>query len=242
MTCKLIDTHFHLDYYKNHKEIYETVNRLEQYTLCMTATPGIYVSCKKIYKETKYVKFALGFHPHQATLSQKDFLDFIRLANKTNYIGEVGLDFTSNDYLPKKQQVSYFEQIVDLCSKENKLLSIHLRKAENEAIEIISKYHPKKCILHWFTGSYAQLDAFTSLNCYFSLNANMVCSKNAKDKLSTIPQNRILIESDGPFTKVHGKKYTPTLLADSYQVVAQNLGLYNITDQIYSNFRQLLER
>ena len=55
---KLIDTHFHLDYYRNHAQLYKTINNLEQYTLCMTNSPGVFVSCKKIYRETKYLKFA----------------------------------------------------------------------------------------------------------------------------------------------------------------------------------------
>ena len=50
---KLIDTHFHLDYYRNHAQLYKTINNLEQYTLCMTNSPGVFVSCKKIYRETK---------------------------------------------------------------------------------------------------------------------------------------------------------------------------------------------
>lgn len=242
MTSKLIDTHFHLDYYKNHKELYETINRLEQYTLCMTTSPGIFVSCQKLYKETKYVKFALGFHPREATLSAKDFSDFIIMANRTNYIGEVGMDFSSDGYLPQMQQIDYFEQIVSICASENKLMSIHLRKSEGEAIEIIKKYHPPKCIVHWFTGSSAQLDALVALNCYFSINTNMMRSKTAKEKLLTIPQNRILIESDGPFTKVDGEKYTPEFLLPAYQTIAQHFSNPDITNQLYTNFKDLLQK
>ena len=60
MIQHLIDTHFHLDYYKEHQKIYDGINERKQYTLCMTNSPGVYISCKRIYPETKYLKFALG--------------------------------------------------------------------------------------------------------------------------------------------------------------------------------------
>ncbi len=240
MTGKLIDTHFHLDYYRNHKELYNTINRLEQYTLCMTNTPGVFVSCKNLYKETKYVKFALGFHPQEKALAAKDFSDFMNLVNRTNYVGEVGMDFSSENYIAKEMQIDYFERIVDVCASKNKLMSVHLRKSEAEAIEIIKRYHPQKCIIHWFTGTAAHLEELVELNCYFSINTNMVRNKSSKSKLLAIPQNRILVESDGPFSKVENKKYSPELLTPVYTVIADFLQTHNLVEQAYLNFKELL--
>lgn len=146
MMTKLIDTHFHLDYYRNHKQVYDLINHLEQYTLCMTNSPGIYVSCRKLYQETEYIKFALGFHPREKSLSANDFSDFITLANQANYIGEVSMDFSSDSYIPKVQQINYFEKIVEICARKNTIMSVHLRKSKNEAIEIIRKYSPKNAL------------------------------------------------------------------------------------------------
>ena len=39
MIQHLIDTHFHLDYYKEHQKIYDGINERKQYTLCMTNSP-----------------------------------------------------------------------------------------------------------------------------------------------------------------------------------------------------------
>lgn len=55
---QLIDTHFHLDYYRNHKYWYDQINKLQQYTLCVTNSPEVYRSCRELYPETKYIKFA----------------------------------------------------------------------------------------------------------------------------------------------------------------------------------------
>ena len=69
----LIDTHFHLDYYKNHEYWYDQINKLQQYTLCVTNSPEVFYSCRKLYPETKYVKFALGYNPQQS--SKVDFFE-----------------------------------------------------------------------------------------------------------------------------------------------------------------------
>ena len=77
MIRNLIDTHFHLDYYKNHEQVYKGINEKKQYTLCMTNSPGIYLSCKRIYPETKYLKFALRFHPQEDSLAENDLNNFM---------------------------------------------------------------------------------------------------------------------------------------------------------------------
>lgn len=240
MMGKLIDTHYHLDYYKNHKELYDAINELKQYTLCVTNSPGVFVSCKKIYEETTYLKFAMGFHPQDSSLSTRDLSDFMTLINTTNYVGEIGMDFSSEQYIPKIKQIDFFERIVDVCSRQNKVMTIHLRKSENEAIEIIRKYSPKKCIIHWFLGTTSQLEELIDLDCYFSVNTNMVRSKGLKDKLLKLPPNRVLVESDGPFTRVNGKKYSPELLEASYTEIADFYESPKFIDQVYSNFKDLL--
>ena len=88
----LIDTHFHLDHYRNYFEIAKTITELEQYTICVTNSPGIFLSCKNLIPETKYLKFAIGFHPQETTLGGREIKDFMRLISSTNYVGEIGLD------------------------------------------------------------------------------------------------------------------------------------------------------
>lgn len=231
----LIDTHFHLDFYKNHKQIYKDINNLQQYTLCMTNTPEIYQECQKLYFNTKYVKFALGFNP-KSNNTRESFTKFINIFKGAEYIGEVGLDFSKQYRFRIEEQKQYFEIIVDLCSSVNKLLSIHIRNAEDSAIEIIKKYKPKKCIIHWFTGNNNQMQQLINLGCYFSINANMINNKN----LLLIPKNKILIESDGPFTQVNGKKYEPKLLKQQYDIISKVLNEPKLEEIVYNNFNNIL--
>ena len=68
----------------------------------------------------------------------------------------------------------------------------------------------------------------------------MVTNEKGKEKLRLIPKTRVLIESDGPFTKIDGKRYTFNNLIKIYELVAQ---YYNEPDSIkivHANFRDVL--
>lgn len=114
----LIDTHFHLDHYKNYLEMARNITELKQYTICVTNSPGVFWTCKNQITETKYLKFAIGFHPQESTLDENDIKDFMRLIMLTNYIGEVGLDYSAKSYMDKQLQLRFL----------NRLWSFALRK------------------------------------------------------------------------------------------------------------------
>lgn len=235
----LIDTHFHLDYYKNYPEIAKNITEQRQYTICVTNSPGVFMSCKKIISETRYLKFAIGFHPRESSLCASDIRDFTRLIRLTNYVGEIGLDYSSKSYMNKQQQLRFFSQVVDICSSENKLMTIHIRKAEEDAITILERYKPNKVIIHWYTGNRANMKKLVDLGCYFSINTNMVNSR-ASEKYHLLPRERLLIESDGPYTKVNNRKYSPLLLKDAYEVIAKFYDNPDLIRDVYENFKRIL--
>lgn len=237
---QLIDTHFHLDFYRDHKYWYEKINELRQYTLCVTNSPGIYHSCKQLYKETKYIKFALGYNPQQSlneTFSRDLFLHEIREAN---YIGEVGLDFSKNYIITRKMQFDAFDFICQICAKQNKLLSVHSRRAERETFDILSKSNVTRAIIHWYTGDIETITRFIDAGYYFSVNASMCATSNGRKIIAKIPSNRMLVESDGPFSKIGKKKYTPIYLPEIYSVIKGVTGLKDLEIVVWENFKHLL--
>lgn len=236
----LIDTHFHLDHYKNYREQAQKITELGQYTICVTNSPGIFNSCKKILPESQYLRHALGFHPQESGLNKNDLYDFMKLLDRTRYVGEIGLDFSRKSNLEFDFQIYAFERIVEKCAAENKIMTVHVRKAEKEAYEILKKYRPQQCIIHWYTGTEEYLQKLISIGCYFSINTNMVQSNKA-EKYKMIPKNRILIESDGPYTKVDGKKYEPSMLLRAYEQVAHFYDNRDLAKHVWSNFKTILE-
>lgn len=236
---KLIDAHFHLDHYRDHLNVFKTINEIEQYTLCMTNSPGVYLSCKKMYPETKYTKFALGAHPCEINKTSI-IQEFKYCIEKSKYIGEVGLDFSKRYIETKQLQIEVFNEIIKLGAKHNKLISIHSRESEDKLIEILQKYKPNKCIIHWFNGNKDQFNELIKLGCYFSVNCNMIGEFKNNDYLKSIPKNKILIESDGPYAKVKGKKFKPEMLKEIYFEVENSLNIKNLDKVVFNNFKEIL--
>lgn len=237
----LIDTHFHLDYYKNHNKLYEEINNLRQYTLCVTNLPEVFESCIDLYKQTKYLKFALGYNPQMIKDTPFNKSSFLRCLNKTKYIGEVGLDF-SNQYLKYKgEQLEIFDYICNIAARQSKILSIHSRKAEKEVLEILKKNNVKSAILHWYTGESELIEEFINIGCYFSINPAMLNRKNGLNIINRIPLNRILIESDGPLGKLDGRKIMPNDIEEIYLRLKEKLLDKRLEETIFNNFKQLLQ-
>ena len=215
---KLIDMHFHLDFYANHRQVYNRINQMEQHTLCVTNQPEIFESCIELYKPTKYVQFGVGFHPQNAGKVSFGKASFLRGLSCTKYVGEVGLDFSKEYLCYKDRQMEIFNYICQVS--RDKIMSIHCRMAEGDIYRILKENNNKKVVMHWYSGDEKWMEKFIELGCFFSINSNMVRSNTGKQIINQIPINRIFVESDGPFTKVLGRKYTVEKLSAIYEELA----------------------
>ena len=82
-------------------------------------------------------------------------------------------------------------------------MTIHSRNAAKETIGLLSKYlSDSKCkiILHWFSGSIADLETGIAKGFYFSINHKMANSEKGKGIINSIPEHLLLTETDAPFT------------------------------------------
>lgn len=228
----LIDTHFHLDCCKNHAQLYEQINREKQYTLCVTNTPQAFEKCINIYPETKYVKFALGYNPQVVAETKFNSFLFMKNLSKTRYIGEVGLDFSPNLVKYKEEQFKVFDFICKVATMNNKVLTVHSRKAEREVLEILKYNQVERAILHWYIGEEELVSKFIEQGCYFSVNNKMINSQKGMNIIRCIPKNRLLIESDMPFANKDKKE-----IETSYERIQTLISV----EQIRRNFKDLLK-
>ena len=74
----------------------------------------------------------------------------------------------------------------------------------------------------------------------FSINSNMVKTTAGCNKINKIPKNKILVESDGPFTKIGKKTFSPELLNSAYEVISNCTSDSNFVDMVNENFRRIL--
>lgn len=207
------DSHVHLDLYKDIDNIIEQINEFKSYTIAVTNLPILYKKALNNIQITKYIRVALGLHPELIHKFPEQISVFFENVKEARYIGEVGLDF-SRDYLPYKElQKEFFKRCVNECNYlGGKILSIHSRNATKEVIDIIGPNFNGKIILHWFNGNFSSLSEAIDYGYFFSVNNEMTKSVNGRKIIERLPIDRILLESDGPFTQTFKKKYDINLM------------------------------
>ncbi|MCB5237160.1 Qat anti-phage system TatD family nuclease QatD [Niallia circulans] len=238
------DTHVHLDLYNDSENIIKHINELKSYTIAVTNLPILYDKSRKNLPDTKYIRFALGLHPELIHEFPSQVTEFFSKLKKVRYVGEIGLDFSKEYTSYKIIQIEFFKRCIAECHHiGNKILSIHSRKATKEVIDIIGPEFNGKVILHWFTGN--QFDTKRAINngYYFSINNEMIKSIGGRKIIALIPLNRILLESDGPFTKTFKNKYDINFFDDLIVSISRlkQCKIEDLYEILRNNFKTLLQ-
>ncbi len=242
---RLIDTHCHVDLYSDYEAVLAESEHAGIYTIAMTNTPSVFRRCADMTRGTRFVRAALGLHPELAAARERELLLLDELLPATRYIGEIGLDYVTEDTEDRAAQRRVFNAILSRCAiSGDKVLSIHSRRAAADVTAMIGTSYPGTVILHWFSGPGAVLDRAVMQGCYFSVNPAMLNSVAGRRILSAIPSERILTETDGPFVLVRGHPARPTDIA---QVIAQiarhwEIDIATVARRIEDNFRRALAR
>ena len=235
------DTHMHLDLFEEKEAIINYIEKEKSYTIAMTNLPVLYGKYINKYRDLKYIRFGLGFHPELVYEYESQINIFLDNLKNAKYIGEIGLDYKVKDQDNINAQKRVFKIIIDACKREDsKVLSIHSRLATNDVNNIIGKFNGT-VIMHWFTGSKADLIQSIKNGYYFSINEKMINSEKKKIFLRNIPIDKILIESDAPFTRKN-KVYELDFINNITKDLGKMYDLENeaIIEQLKKNFREAI--
>lgn len=206
-----MDLHCHLDLYPNPVELAHKVNQLCEFTLLVTTSPKAWFETSKRMKNFSNIKVAIGLHPEIAHLKYDELSLFLNSIKSTRFIGEIGLDGSLKYKETFGLQLQIFEKVISECHFQgNKIISIHSRGAVKEILNILLKYpNCGKPILHWYSGSLKDLKVAIKLGCRFSIGLQMIQSKKGQEIVKSIPKELILLETDGPFTKLNNNFLYP---------------------------------
>ncbi|MDR2410655.1 MAG: TatD family hydrolase, partial [Bacteroidales bacterium] len=207
--ANLYDTHFHFDLQDEKGEVLKEIENNQIYTIAVTNLPPLYEKLKKEVR-SKFVRIALGLHPELIGQYQKYIPDMWRLLHEAKYIGEVGIDLKIGKK-SRNLQLSFFEELIERCNTfGNKVLSVHSRAASSEVISIIGENFNGKIILHWYSGTKQNQEHAINNGYYFSVNYAMLNSESGRKIIKNIPNDKILLETDSPFTSINGHIYKPS--------------------------------
>jgi TatD DNase family protein len=204
-----IDSHCHLERYPHPLEVLAGAIDAGVLVLAVTELPSRYQRTALRLGERAGVLLALGMHPLQAPLvSALELTLFTRLLDRTNYVGEVGLDGSREGRSTLREQRKVFEHLLEQPRIRSKVLTVHSRGAEKETIERLAAAQVT-AILHWYTGALGHIDVALDAGLYFSVNAAMLRSRSGLRVLAAVPPDRIVTETDRPYTKIAGHLSQP---------------------------------
>lgn len=243
----LVDFHCHLDLYPDHQAMVQESDNAGVFTLAVTTTPRAWPRNHELAQRTRHVRAALGLHP-QLVAERADELDlWDQYLPETRYVGEVGLDAGPRFYKSFDLQKQVFQHVLQRCAEAgDKIITVHSIRAAKIVLDHIESYLPPtrgKVVLHWFTGTKAEATRALELGCYFSINAAMLDNPRHRAMVSTIPLDKLLTETDGPFTKTGTRPSVPTDVAVVVEMLASlhNVPLATVARAVRSNLRSLLE-
>ena len=130
-----------------------------------------------------------------------------RKKNKIVAIGEIGFDYhleNLTDEIKNKQRY-VFERQMQMAEKYALPVIIHDREAHGDCFEMALKYPNVKGIFHSYSGSSEMARELIKRGWYISFSG-VVTFKNAnrvREVLSTVPLDRLLIETDAPYLAPH---------------------------------------
>ncbi len=197
---------------------------------------------------------SVGIHPHEAdSHAHVDTAKLVAAAAhaKVVAIGETGLDYYY-DHSDRAQQRAGFRVHIEAARLTGLPVIVHTRDAEDDTAAILREemaQSPFTGVIHCFTASADFARIALDLGLYISLSG-IVTFNNAKDLQdisATIPEDRLLIETDAPFLAPvphRGKTGEPAFVANTACKVADLRGVdvETLGAQTSANFFRLFTK
>ena len=170
-----------------------------------------------------------GVHPHEAWLATTATYDELRgLARDRRIvaIGEIGLDF-HYDHSPRDVQRDVFRAQVRLARDVGLPVIVHTREADEETAALLEEEGAREVggVIHCFTGGHDLARRALALGFYVSFSGIVAFprSETIQAVARTVPQDRLLVETDSPFLAPpphRGRRNEPAFVVEVARKVA----------------------
>lgn len=207
------DFHCHVDLYPDPAAMIAACQEQRIVTLAVTTTPKAWPQNRQWTQTSHYVHAAPGLHPelvgerHHETAMLEEHMKNSRL------VGEIGLDGSPKHRKSWRLQMEVFVRALKRAQRlGGRVVSIHSRRAAGEVVRCLEEHTSRDRvlpILHWFSGPTADALKAASLGCYFSVNHRSLGHDKGLALVRSLPQDRLLTETDAPLTPANDRKDEP---------------------------------
>ena len=205
----VIDTHAHIndEIYSNLDSIIaEMPNDNLEKIVCASADAKGSIKAVEIASKNKNIYAMIGLHPDNAFEFNQDFVSFVKenaQNKKVVAIGEIGLDYHSENYDKVLQQKVFLEQL-KLAHEFSLPVVIHVRDAYDDLLSILKSNKDlisNSGIIHCFSGSLEIAREFIKLGFKIAFGG-VLTFKNAKKSVEVASQldlSHLVVETDCPW-------------------------------------------
>lgn len=235
----MIDAHCHLDMYADPYGTALIADRSGVLTVSVTQLPSGFEQAYPHLRPLRHIRLAVGFHPLMATEHKRERELFISCLEKTSYVGEVGLDFSSEGLSTRELQIESFQFVLQRVRQSPKFISVHSRRAERVVLDLLEEARVSPVVFHWYSGSQAQLERLLRLGHFCSVNPAMLRSEKGRAIIRSLPRDRLLTETDGPYVQIGRRPAVPTDVSVIEEFLATDWGqtVEEVRHQIRRNLR-----
>lgn len=177
----------------------------------------------------------MGLHPEDVKEDWAQVLERMEMQlDGMIAVGEVGLDFYW-DTTFRKEQIEAFERQICWAVERNLPLVIHMRKAEQELLEVMERHKSDglRGVFHCFGGSKETASRMLKHEGFVLGIGGVVTFKNSRlaETLRHVPLDRIVLETDAPYlapVPYRGKRNEPSYVAHVARFLSD---IYNVSEE-----------
>ncbi|MFW9770016.1 MAG: TatD family hydrolase [Candidatus Thorarchaeota archaeon] len=204
----LVDVHNHFTYY-NEDIDRALVDIRENGVLMVSVSIDLpsYEDTLKLTKRSELILPSFGVHPINAHEHMDKLPEIKRIADEALMLGEIGLDrkwAEDPSHFPEQERL--LETFLESAQHHDKVVILHVAGAEVEVLSMLDSFSIRKAIIHDYYGSVKMVEKIIDSNLYFAFDRSYLEEykpeiKGWQERLdiaSMIPDDLILIETDGP--------------------------------------------
>jgi TatD DNase family protein len=251
----LIDSHCHLDYFKE-AEFADVIARARAAGVAEMVSIGTSLEQSRrilaLVEDKPGIWCSVGIHPqhaHEEPVPEPETLAAMTDHPKVIGIGESGLDYFY-ETAPHDVQQAGFRAHIRAARLARVPLAIHARNADADIAAILREEReaggPFDFLLHCFSSGRALAEAAISMGGYVSFSGILTFPKSAelREIARDMPEDRILVETDAPYLAPaphRGKRNEPGWVAHTAATLAEVKGLSPdaLAALTTANFRRL---
>jgi TatD DNase family protein len=188
-----------------------------------------------------------GVHPHDAAgfdAASSGRIEELLYDPRVVGVGECGLDYYRM-HSPREDQIRTLQAHIALSNETGKPLVVHVRDAWDDVLRLLHEGSAEHVVIHCFSGDVEVARECAARGYWMSFAGNVTYPKNEhlRRAVSTLPADRLLVETDSPFLapqKLRGSDNEPAnvMLTIAEIATTRDETVENVVDTSAQNARR----